>query len=606
MTDGDARPHSSGDSEEPVPPGEPHLASGEYAGGRPQPFRAPETPTSRTRFVPLLADLRGMTAGRLRPDLVAGVTIAALAVPQGMAYAQTAGLPVVAGLYGLLLPVIAYGVLGSSRVLMTGPTATAALMVGPALVAVSADPATYPALAAMLALLVAATFLVARVLRLGWISDYFSSAVLLGFLTGLALTLVSGQLGAFFGVEVEGDTSLQEYQSFATNVVGQVHVPTVAIALVCLVALLVGGRRWPRFPTLLVVTVASIAVSAWADLGSQGVTLVGEIPPGLPSLEWPAVSLGDVAKLAPSAVGIALVAFSDAILTARSLARPGERPVDADQEMIGLAGLNLMAGLSQSFPVGSSGSRSAVNVRVGGRTQVVSITQAASVALVLLFLTIPLSLLPKATLAAVIIFAAIGLVDVGGWKALVHGSRAELVVAVVTVVGMLTVGLLPALAIAVLLSILDVVRRSAQPRDAVLGWSPKNGRFVDVRRRKDAQVVRGVVVYRLDDRLFFANTRYFRSRVLEAVDGAPYDVAALVFDAEAITSLDISGAQALRLVVEELNGRGVRFVVARLRAEFEQQVDALGLADVLPPESLFPTVRAAVRAVTGVDVEGSQ
>ena len=247
-------------------------------------------------------------------------------------------------------------------------------------------------------------------------------------------------------------------------------------------------------------------MSAWADLGSQGVTLVGEIPPGLPSLEWPAVSLGDVAKLAPSAVGIALVAFSDAILTARSLARPGERPVDADQEMIGLAGLNLMAGLSQSFPVGSSGSRSAVNVRVGGRTQVVSITQAASVALVLLFLTAPLSLLPKATLAAVIIFAAIGLVDVGGWKALVHGSRAELVVAVVTVVGMLTVGLLPALVIAVLLSILDVVRRSAQPRDAVLGWSPKNGRFVDVRRRKDAQVVPGVVVYRLDDRLFFANS----------------------------------------------------------------------------------------------------
>jgi MFS superfamily sulfate permease-like transporter len=274
--------------------------------------------------------------------------------------------------------------------------------------------------------------------------------------------------------------------------------------------------------------------------------------------------------------------------------------------MIGLAGLNLMAGLSQSFPVGSSGSRSAVNVRVGGRTQVVSITQAASVALVLLFLTTPLSLLPKATLAAVIIFAAIGLVDVGGWKALIHGSRAELVVAVVTVVGMLTVGLLPALVIAVLLSVLDVVRRSAQPRDAVLGWSPKNGRFVDVRRRKDAQVVRGVIVYRLDDRLFFANTRYFRSRVREAVEGAPYDVTALVFDAEAVTCLDTSGAEVLRQVVEELESRGVRFVVARLRAEFEQQVAALGLDDVLPPESLFPTVRAAVLAVTGVDVEGSQ
>jgi MFS superfamily sulfate permease-like transporter len=179
-------------------------------------------------------------------------------------------------------------------------------------------------------------------------------------------------------------------------------------------------------------------------------------------------------------------------------------------------------------------------------------------------------------------------------------------VAVVTVIGMLTVGLLPALVIAVLLSILDVVRRSAQPRDAVLGWSPKNGRFVDVRRRKDAQVVPGVVVYRLDDRLFFANSRYFRSRVREAIDGAPYDVTALVFDAEAVTSLDTSGAEALRLVVEELDGRGVRFVVARLRAEFEQQIDTLGLDDVMPADSLFPTVRSAVQAVTGVDVEGSQ
>jgi high affinity sulfate transporter 1 len=605
MTEDRGSPAAPGDDEQPLATGEPRPARSEYAGSRPRPFRAPETSSSRTRFVPLLADLRGTSFGRLRPDLIAGVTIAALAVPQGMAYAQTAGLPGVAGLYGLLLPVVAYGVLGSSRVLMTGPTATAALMVGPALVAVSANPATYPVLAAMLALLVGATFLVARVVRLGWISDYFSSAVLLGFLTGLALTLISGQLGAFFGVEVEGDTSLEEYQSFASNVLGQVDPTTLAVAGACLVALLAGGRWWPRFPTLLVVTIASIAASAAADLEARGVTLVGEIPAGLPSLAWPGVDLGVVAQLAPFAVGIALVAFSDAILTARSLARAGERPVDPDQEMIGLAGLNLMAGLSQSFPVGSSGSRSAVNVRIGGRTQVVSLAQAASVALVLLFLTAPLSLLPKATLAAVIVFAAIGLVDVGGWRALIRGSRSELAVAVITVLGMLAVGLLPALLIAVLLSIIDVVRRSAQPRDAVLGWSPDHGRFVDVQRRRDAQVVPGAVVYRLDDRLFFANTRYFRSRVREAVDGAPYPVEAFVFDAEAVTSIDTSGAQALRQVVEELGSRGVRLVVARARAEFEQQVQVLGLDDVLPESAMFPTVRAAVRAVTGVDVEGS-
>ncbi len=551
--------------------------------------------------MPLLGDVSGLTAAGMRPDLVAGVTIAALAVPQGMAYAQTAGLPVVAGLYGLLIPIVAYAVLGSSRVLMTGPTATAALMVGPALVLVSPDPATYPVLAAMLAVLVAAVFVVARVLRLGWIANYFSAAVLLGFLTGLALTLIAGQVGVLFGVQVEGDTPLEQYFSFARNVGGQADQVTIAVGVACLAALVVGARRWPRFPMLLAVTVVAIAVSAWADLESLGVVVVGDIPPGLPSLAWPSVSLSEIALLLPSAVGIALVAFSDAILTARSLVRPGDRPVDADQELLALGALNLAAGLSQSMPLGSSGSRSAVNVRIGGRTQVVGLAQAGAVALVLLFLTPALALLPKATLAAVIIFAAIGLVDIGGWKALWRGSRAELVIAGVTVLGMLTVGLLPALVLAVLLSILDVVRRSAQPRDAVLGWSPTHHRFVDVERRQTAVLIPGVVVYRLDDRLFFANSTYFRSRVREAVNGAPSQVTAFVFDAEAVSSLDSSGAAALREMLGELAQRGIVFVVARSRAAFDDQLTSLGLEDVIPAEHRYTTVRSAVLGVSGVD-----
>ena len=599
MSAGDASPGPGADGEVPAPV----PARGEYAGDRPHPFRRPRPPAGRTRLLPLLADLRDLRPARLRPDLLAGVTIAALAVPQGMAYAQTAGLPVVAGLYGLLLPVVAYAALGSSRVLMTGPTATAALMVGPALVVVSPDPSTYPVLGAMLALLVGGVFLAGRALRLGWISDYFSAAVLLGFLTGLALTLIAGQVGVLLGVDAPGDTPLEQYSSFVHNLLGGVDPVTLAVGLTCLVALAVGARLWPGFPMLLVVTVAAIAVSAWADLGSRGVVLVGDIPSGLPAFGWPSVSLVDVLELAPSAVGIALVAFSDAILTARSLARPEDRPVDAQQEMLGLAGLNVVAGLTQSFPLGSSGSRSAVNVRVGGRTQVVGLAQAGAVALVLLFLTAPLSLLPKSTLAAVIIFAALGLVDVSGWKGLVRGSRGELAVAIATVLGMLAVGLLPALLFAVLLSILDVVRRSAQPRDAVLGWDPERRRFADVSHGRGAVVVPGVVVYRIDDRLFFANSGYFRSRVREAVAGAPYDVTAVVLDAEAVTSLDTSGAQALREVIDELDVRGIRFVVARSRAAFDEQVERLGVDDVVPAASRFPTVRAAVRAVAGVDLE---
>lgn len=579
----------------------PSGAADQY-GQRPSPFR-PEAPsTSRWRFVPLVASLRGYSGTNLRLDVIAGIALAALAVPQGMAYAQTAGLPVVAGLYGLLLPLVAYAALGSSRSLMTGPTATSALLVAPALATVSADPADYPALAAMLALLVGAVFLVARLLRLGWISDYFSAAVLLGFLTGLALTLLSGQLDDFTGVAVEGDTALQEYLSFASNVFGGTHALTLMIGVVSLAALLIGGHFLPKFPMLLLVTVLAIAASAAWDFGDQGVVLVGEIPAGLPTLAWPAVSLSDVALLLPSAVGIALVGFSDAILTARSLAQPDAPGVDTNQELVALAGINAAAGVSQSFPLGSSGSRSAVNTRLGGRTQVVGLVQAAGVVLVLLFLTEALALLPKATLGAVIIYAALGLMDISAWRAFARGSRGEFVVAIITVIGMLTIGLLGALVLAVLLSILDIVRRSAQPRDAVLGWSQRAGRFVDVERHRDAEVFPGVLIYRLDDRLFFANSRYFRGRVRDAIRGAPYEVTTLIFDAESVTDLDTSGAQGLADLVTELRDEGVHFVLARSRSTFEAQLLSTGRDDVLPSQDRYPTVRAAVAAVTGVDL----
>jgi high affinity sulfate transporter 1 len=588
--------------DEPLPP-EP--ADQEYSGDRPEPFQARAASTSRMRFLPLVADLRSYSRRLLRADVIAGVALAAVAIPQSMAYAQTAGLPVAAGLYGLLIPLAAYALLGSSRNLMTGPTATTALMVAPALVAVSADPADYPVLAAMMALLVAAAFVLARIFRLGWVADYFSTSVLLGFLTGLALTLLAGQLDDFTGVAVEGDTPLQEYASFVTGVVGGVDGLELIVGSLCLVALIVGSRWLPRFPTLLAVTVLAIAASSAFDLGGRGVTLVGEIPPGLPGLSWPGVGVVQVLELAPVAIAIALVAFADAILTARSFTAPGSRAVDANQELLALAGLNAAAGLSQSFPLGSSGSRTAINTRVGGRTQIVGLVQVVMAALVLLFLTGVLALLPKATLAAVIIYAAIGLIDLRAWKALWRGSRAEFLIAGVLVVGMITIGLLPSLLLAVLLSIIDVVRTSAQPSDAVLGWSASAGRFVDVQRRPSARVVPGVVIYRLDDRLFFANSRYFSSRIREAVAGAPYAVHSVVFDAEAVVGLDASGAEELREVIEGLRNEGIRFVIARARRGFEQHLGRLGLDEALPADTRFPTVRAAVRAVSGIDVEGA-
>jgi MFS superfamily sulfate permease-like transporter len=354
---------------------------------------------------------------------------------------------------------------------------------------------------------------------------------------------------------------------------------------------------------LLLVTLGAILGSWLLDVEARGVTIVGDIPAGLPRLDFPAVGLGDVLGLLPAAVGIALVGFSDAILVGRSLARDLSEQPDADQELLAQAGINVAAGITGSFPVGASGSRTAVNAGLGGRTQVVSLAQAGTVVVVLLVLTPALALLPKAVLAAVIIYAALRLVDVPQWLALGRASRGELLIAGVTVLGMLTVGLLPALGLAILLSFVDVVRRSAEPRDAVLGWSPRHGRFVDVVHNADARVVPGVVVYRLDDRLFFANTRYFIARVEQAVQGAPGAVAVLVFDAEAVSHIDAAAAAALRSVIGQLAARDIRFVVARPRAVVREQLDRHGLADVLPAEHRFATVRAAVLATSGVDPE---
>jgi sulfate permease, SulP family len=581
------------------PPG-PNPANREYGGDAPRPFRRGDRRPLLDRFVPLVPALREYRREWIGRDVLAGVVIAALAVPQSMAYAQTAGLPVQAGLYALLVPVVAYAALGSSRRLMTGPTAAAALLVPAAVLPIaSAGSSAYLAAAAMLALLVGALLALGRLLRLGWITDYISVAVLLGFLTGMALTLITGQLGAFFGVSVTSGSPVRQVIDFSDKAADGVHWLTAGFAVVVLLLLFAGDRWIPKFPMLLAVTVVAIVVSWAFDLQGHGVRVVGSIPSGLPLPSWPSIGLVQVLELAPTAVGIALVVFADAILTARSV---GRGHVDADQELLALGGLNIGAGLFGSFPVGGSGSRTAVNVRLGGRTQLVSVWQAVTVAVVLLLLTPALAYLPRATLAAVIVYAAIGLIDVSAWRALAAGARAELLIALATVVGMLTAGLLPALVFAVLLSVLDAVRRSAQPRDAVLGWSPRHGRFVDLQRHPGAHVVPGIVVYRLDDRLFFANSRYFRTRVLEAVDGAPYPVHDFVFDAEGVTHLDTSGAAAIRETVEQLRDRNIGFATARMKSAVSASADQLGLRDVVPSVVRFPTVHAAVLAITGVDV----
>ena len=355
----------------------------------------------------------------------------------------------------------------------------------------------------MLGLLVGAIAVVGRIIRLGWVADYFSRSVLVGYLHGVAVVLVCGQLGKLFGVPIAAEDPLPQLKEFFTEL-DQIHGLTLLVGAVSIGVLLLLKWKVPKVPAALLVVAAGIAASAAFDLTAHGVATVGHIPAGLPSFHWPNVGVGKTLDLVPAAAGVFAVGFADAILTARSFAGRNGQHVDANQELLAFGTANVAAGLTQGFPVGASGSRTAVNEQVGGRTQVVGLVAAAVAALVLLFLTQPVSVLPKACLGAVIVVAAIGLFDPDAWRALAQAGRSQVVIAAVTTAGVVLFGVLEALIVAVLLSVVDVVMRSSKPHDAVLGYVPRLGRWADVSFHRSARVSPGVVVYRLDDRLLFA------------------------------------------------------------------------------------------------------
>jgi high affinity sulfate transporter 1 len=527
------------------------------------------------------------------------VTVAALAIPSAMAYAEVAGVSPVNGLYALLLPAVAYALLGSSRQLSVGPEGSIATLVAaavlPLAVAGSADAA---GLAAMLALLVAICFAAGWALRLGWIADYFSRPVLIGYIHGVAVVLVVGQLGKLLGLSIDANDPLAQLWEAVTEL-GGVSGATAAISVLSLAALFGLRRLVAKLPAALLVVVTAIGLSWAFDLAAHGITVVGSIPAGLPSFEIPSVAVEDIMRLVPAALGIFLVAFADEILTARSFAGKHNQSVRGSQELLAMGAASAAAGFTQGFSVGASGSRTAVNDDMGARSQISGLFAASAVAVILLLLTEPVQYLPKAVLGAVIVFAAIGLIEPQAWRALAAVDPAEVAIAAVTTACVIFFGVLEALVVAVGLSMVDTVRRSAHPHDAVLGWVERLGRYADVSLHPSARTTPGVVVYRLDDRLFFANARYFTARVREAIRAAPGPVRWLVLDADAITHADATGLDALLDVTKDLRRDEITLVIARLRTRMEEQLEDAGVLEAIGRSHLYPTVRAAVDACAG-------
>jgi len=561
-------------------------------------FASATRPPITTRYVPFARSLAAYTRPRLRTDLVAGVTVAALALPSAMAYAELAGVPVSAGLYALLLPVLAYAVLGSAPRVVVGPEGTVSLLIATVVAPLAAGgSAQYAALASLLAIMVGVVFLAARLARLGWIADYFSQAVLVGYITGVAVVLILGQLGKLLGVSSDAEGAIPETVDIVGHL-GSANGATVLVGLVSLALLVVAGRISKRLPGALAVVILGIAASWALDLVAHGVSVTGPVPRGLPSLELPDVSRADLGTLVVAALAVFLVAFSDSILTARSFAARHHEVVDANQELLAFGVAQISAGVTQSIPVGTSGSRTAVNDDMGATSQVSGLAAAGTIVVILLFLTAPIEYLPSAVLGAVIVYAAAKLIDPVQWRELTRSSRVEVVIAAITVVCVVAVGVLQAIIVAVLLSVADIVRRAARPADAVLGWSARDDRYVDVADQPDAGVSAGVVVYRIQDRLFFANAHYFKRPLWAAVDGAPKPVRHVVLDGSFISDLDASAEVALREVLDGLRERNIELHVARAAQELRDRLDSVGLVEAIGADHFHGTVTAAVQACT--------
>ncbi|KLI08438.1 SulP family inorganic anion transporter [Mycolicibacterium senegalense] len=547
-------------------------------------------------WVPGLGQFAGYQRSWLRGDVLAGVTVAAYLVPQVMAYATVAGLPPVAGLWAALAPMAVYAVLGSSRQLSVGPESTTALMTATALAPLAiGDPTRYAAMSAVLALLVGVICLAAGLGRLGFLAELLSRPVLVGYMTGVAVIMISGQLGKVTGVDVTGDEFIDQVRSFVTGI-GSVQLPTVVLSVTVLVLLLVLYRISPRFPGPLVAVLIATAVVWLFSLDGKGIRVVGGIPSGLPKLTLAPVALTELVTLVVPAIGIAVVAFSDNALTARTFAARKGETVDANAELRALGVCNLTAGVTQGFPVSSSGSRTALGDTVGSRTQLYSLVMLATVLAVMLAGRDLLEHFPMAALGALVVYAALRLIDVAEFRRLARFRRSELLLAVATTVAVLGLGVLYGVLVAITLSLVDALRRIARPHDSVLGYVPGIAGMHDVDDYPEAELIPGLVVYRYDAPLFFANAEDFRERALAAVAEADGPVEWFVLNAEAQVDPDLTAVDALEQLRRELTARGIVFAMARVKSDLRDDLVAAGFVDRVGTDRIFPTLPTAVAA----------
>ncbi len=541
--------------------------------------------------------LRHSTRDSLRQDAIAGLTVCVVMIPSVIAYAELMNLPPVAGLYSALAACVAYALFASSRQVIAGPDAAIGLLAGTAILPLAGDdPVRTAMLAAELAALSAMVLLLAARLNLGAIADLLSRPVLIGYLNGASLILVSTQLGKLFGLPLGGEEFFHTLLGLWRGL-PDTHLPTLLCGGVLIAALVGMGRWWPRVPSALAVSALAIAMGLLLNLPSQGVAMVTAVPSGLPVPSWPMLRFTDIQALAPAAVAIAFLAFSDGIVLAQTFADKHRCEIDANQELAALGAANAAAALLQGFPVSASQSRTSVVDAAGGQSQVAQLVAAVGLLVFLLVAADLIALLPKVALGAILVVTALGMIEVASLSALYRIDRRDFWLAVVVMLSILVAGVVPGIMLGMLLSLIGVVVEISRPRDAVLSRRGSSIKFHDMDLNEpDVHTVPGLLVYRLYAPLIFANARCVVNRLRELADAADPPLQWIVIDAQAITDMDLTAAQRFANLCLELADSGIEVKIADAPRPFREELAKVGLVDQLGQQQFYVSVKTAVEA----------
>jgi high affinity sulfate transporter 1 len=563
-----------------------------------------EQPTARGPAAPWLAQwlpgldiLREYQFAWLRHDIVAGIVLTTMLVPVGIAYAVASGVPGVYGLYATIIPLLAYAVFGPSRVLVLGPDSSLAPVILAVVVAQSAgDPGRAVALAGAMAIVSGLICILAGILKLGFVTELLSKPIRYGYMNGIALTVLISQLPKLLGFSIEADGPLHSVYEIASAIAdGKINWTAFAVGAAVLVTILLlkGNKLLPG--VLIAVIGATVAVGV-LDLPANGVKVLGSLPEGLPGFGVPWIGINDLGPVLIGGAAVALVSFADTSVLSRAYAARLGRSVNPNQEMVGLGAANLAAGLFQGFPISSSSSRTPVAEAAGAKTQVTGVVGALGVAALLVFAPGLLKHLPTPALAAVVIASAIGLFEFADLRRIWRIQRWEFWLSILCLVGVAVLGAVPGIGLAIVVAVIEFLWDGWRPHSAVLGRPDGVRGWHDITRYPDARLVPGLVLFRWDAPLFFANAEQFGDRVLAAIQASPSKVKRVVVTAEPVTSVDVTAADALAELDDKLQAAGIELVFAELKDPVKDKLRRFGLYERFGDEGLFPTINAAVDA----------